>query len=115
MTLEGTIAAVPQLGSSCSKVLEDFFGVPGSGIKLMRLVSKQLRVAMLGMVQGYTLLLNGSGEQLLKEMALFQNTRLSCLRVIVSHERHGELVTGFHTQCCVFMLMSHSPSSFIHT
>lgn len=88
MTLGGAIAAVPQLGSTCSLALAD--GDPGSGIKLLRLVSKQMRTAMVSVVQGYTLCLDGSGASLLNEMGLLQDTRLSRLCVIVTDDTDGE-------------------------
>lgn len=88
MRLCQAITAVPQLGTSCSLILTD--GTPGSGIKLMRLVSKQLRLAMMSVVQGYTLNLNGSGAGLLEKMTVLQSSRLSCLRVSVLRSSIGE-------------------------
>lgn len=79
-TLGDVISAVPKLWSSCSIALAD--GNLGSGIKLMRLVSKQLRTAMLCTVQGYTLDFTESGVGLLNRFSLLQDTRLSLLRVV---------------------------------
>lgn len=90
-TLFGAISAVPTLGSRCSSVLTD--GVPGSGLKTMRLVSKQIRAAMLDAVTGYTLRLNGSAQSLMNEMGMLQGTKLSCLRVVVMDDADGE--------CCI--------------
>lgn len=81
-TLGDTVAAVPQLGEACSSILET--GFPGSGLKRMRLVSKQLRSAMLGTVQGYTLRLDGNTASLGDETRLLQSTRLSRLKVVVT-------------------------------
>lgn len=88
-TLGEAISAVPQLGRDCSAVLT--VAVPGSGLKLMRLVSRHLRTAMLGVVQGYTLLLDGSSPGLFREMALLEHTSLSHLHVVVKDHIFGEL------------------------
>lgn len=90
ITLGDAITAVPQLGISCSSILTDPY-VPGSGMKLMRLISKQLRTAMLGVVQGYTLNLNGKAVTLMDEMALLQKAELIRLCVRVTHGSEGEL------------------------
>lgn len=89
MNLAEVISAVPQLGISCSTVLTD--GTSGSGVKLLRLVSKQLRASMLGVLQGYTLQLNGSGAGLEDQMGLLQHARLSRLLVVVTDDANGGL------------------------
>lgn len=86
-TFAGTILAVPELASICSIAMTD--GTPGSGTKLMRLVSKQLRSAMLGTVRSFALVLDGSGVGMMQQMTVLQDTRLSCLRVLVIDDTEG--------------------------
>lgn len=93
ITLGEVITAVPQLGTACSLALTHV-DTPGSGIKLMRLLSKQLSTAMLGAVQGYTLHLDGSGGRLLNQTAFLHGIRLSCLRVVVTEDSKGESKAG---------------------
>lgn len=91
-TLDGIVSAVPQLGDACSSVMNKVCrngAIPGSGLKLMRLVNKQLSMAMLGTVQGYTLKLDGRSAGLMVEMALLERTRLSHLRVVVTEDAVG--------------------------
>lgn len=88
MLLGDTISAVSQLGEACSAVLAT--AGAGSGLKVMRLVSRQLSTAMLSVVQGYTLQLDGRSAGLLNEMALLESTRMSHLRVVVTQDQCGE-------------------------
>lgn len=92
-TLAEAIAAVPQLGNKCSSVLTD--GGTGSGLKSMRLISKQIRAAMLGVVQGYTLTLDGGAAGMMSELSLLQGARLSCLRVVVIQGADGGWTASF--------------------
>lgn len=87
--LAEAITAVPELGNLCSSVLTDY--VPGSGLKTLRLVNKQISAAMLRVVQGYTLSLDGSFTGLPKEISLLQDARLSVLRVVVPKHTAGRL------------------------
>lgn len=92
MTLDEVVRVVPQLGILCSNVLMG--AAPGSGIKTMRLVNKQLRLSMLHVVQGYTLRLNGAPLHLMsffKQMSVLQGAKLSRLRIVVK-ELAGEVV-----------------------
>lgn len=91
-TLAEVIVAVPQLRTACSNAVSD--GTQGSGIKLMRLVCKQLGTVMLGVVQSYTLQLNKGGAGLDEQMSLLQDARLSCLRVVVTDDAIGGLFFG---------------------
>lgn len=92
-TLAEAITAVPQLRSSCILVLTCPQDASGTGIKLLRLVSKQLCNAMLGAVRGYTLTLDGS--RMIDKIALLQGVQLSCLRVVVTAANNsGGLVVG---------------------
>ncbi|MEW5311985.1 MAG: hypothetical protein WDW38_003651 [Sanguina aurantia] len=106
MNLAEVISAVPQLGISCSTVLTD--GTSGSGVKLLRLVSKQLRASMLGVLQGYTLQLNGSGAGLEDQMGLLQHARLSRLLVVVTDDANGRQWGGNEqpeaSPCCRSLL-----------
>lgn len=76
--LGSVIAAVPQLGSSCSTALAT--EVPGLGLKLLRLVCKHLCTAMMCVVQCYLLRLDGKGDNLMRQINLLQGTSLSYLR-----------------------------------
>lgn len=90
------ISAVPRLGMACSAILT--VAVPGSGLKLMRLVSKKLSSAMLGVVQRYTLQLDGRSG-CIRTFALLQQTRLTHLRVVVSDPKISEWMMVYtHTQ-----------------
>lgn len=89
MTFCSTISAVPCLGSSCSSALS-IDGIPGSGLKLMRLVNRQLRAIMLDVVQGFTLHLDGRATGLLEQMNLLGGTQLTNLRVVVKDDYNGE-------------------------
>lgn len=61
------------------------------GIKLICLVSKQLRTAMLDSVQGYTLDFTGSVESLIHTMALLKDARFSLLCVVTPASTGGLL------------------------
>lgn len=88
-TLSEAISAVPHLGTMCGLALTD--DVLGSGLKVMRLVSKHLRTAMLGTIQGYTLQLNGQASSTFDHMHLLEHSRLSQLRVVLTDHNHGGL------------------------
>lgn len=88
-TLDDATSAVPELRNRCSSVLTE--ACPGSGLKTMRLVSKQVGVAMLSAVTAYTLSLDGSNVGLMDELRLLQNTKLSRLRVVVTKDTYGKL------------------------
>lgn len=84
---------VSELGIACSVILST--KLPGSGLKLMRLVSKQLSIAMMALVQSYTVKIDGCGTGLMgMEMALlkYSRTRLSHLRVVITDNTAGRLV-----------------------
>lgn len=86
------VAAVPQLAQTCSSVLGP--DIPGSGLKLMRLVSRQLSSMLLATVSGYTLRLDGGAQGISQaEVAVLAGTKLSHLRVIVSREEACELLS----------------------
>lgn len=87
-TLGEAICAVPELQHSCCTVMTRPH-VAGPGIKNLRLVSKQLRVAMVGMMKGYTLCLDGSAADLIDKMNLLQSARISRLTVIVKAKLKG--------------------------
>lgn len=99
-TLHGVISIVPQLGVACGAVLNT--AAPGSGLKLMRLVSKQLSIAMMDVVQGYTLRLDAASDGLVKEMALLARlrARLFYLRVVVTENVGGGLRIDCSQPCC---------------
>lgn len=88
-TLGHVIAAVPQLANACSSAMTTVGDIPGFGLKLMRLVNKQLGSAMLGVVSGYTLTLDGEALLSDKELSFLAATKLSYLRarVIAEHLR----------------------------
>lgn len=94
-TFGSTVASVPQLRSMCSTVLSA--NVSGSGLKALRLVSKQMRSAMLGAVQGFSLQLHGRPVNP-KEIRLLQNTSISYLHVLVTSHMAGEWVGITHTE-----------------
>lgn len=96
-TLDATFSAVPELRNRCSSVLAN--DSPGSGLKLLRLVSRQIRTAMLAVVEGYTLSLDGSNIGLMDELSLLQSTKLSRVRVIVTKDTYGELSQRMLTLC----------------
>lgn len=80
-TFDDAMCGVPKLRELCKTVMTG--AIPGSGIKLLRLVSKQLGVAMLGPVQAYTLTLDGhaGSDTFLHQMSLLESTLLTRLRV----------------------------------
>lgn len=88
MTFGSTVSAVPHLGNICSSALTSG-DIPGSGLRIMRLVNRQLRIAMLEVVQGYTLHLHGRTTDLLDQINLLESTRLSQLRVVVTDDADG--------------------------
>lgn len=85
-TLGLAVFKVPQLRSICSTVLAT--DVPGSGLKVMRLVCKQLCKAMLREVQGYCLTLDGKTLDMC-EMSFLQSTSMSYLRVNFTAHMNG--------------------------
>lgn len=87
-TLGAAVAAVPQLGEACSLVLT--YDRPGSGLKVMRLVCKDLCTAMLGVVRGYSLHLDGRAAGLENQITLLESTRLTHLCVAVFADREGK-------------------------
>lgn len=91
-TLSTAISAVPHLGTMCGLALAD--DVLGSGLKVMRLVSRHLRSAMLGTIQGYTLHLDGHAGATFEHMHLLEHSRLSQLRVFLTDHHHGGLADG---------------------
>lgn len=94
-TFGDAISAAPQLGNMCILLLTA--DNVSSGLKHMRLVSKQVRSAMLRLVRGYNMQLDGSATSLVAEMSLLENARLSRLRVTVVSE--GEVSgAGMHVQ-----------------
>lgn len=106
-TFGGAIAAVPTLANQCSLVLTD--QAQGSGLKALRLVSKQIRAAMLEAVTGYTLRLDGNAHSLMKEMGMLQTAKLAYLRVVVMDGTDG----GFYGLSCACTQFRHAynPSS----
>lgn len=93
-TLVDVLSAVPQLRGSCRFDLPD--GTPGMGVKVMRLVSKELRSLMLDVVQGSVLNLNGRDSCPVKEIALLQGTSLSRLRVVATSAPKGGFCVPWH-------------------
>lgn len=85
-TLCEAMTASPQLRSSCIRVVNQDQEDPGKGIKLLRLVSKQLRSVMLSEVRGYTLNIDGEGSGPISQMSLLEgaNCSLDCLRVVIA-------------------------------
>lgn len=73
------------LSRACIEAVEDDLIETGSGLKLLRLVSKQFNAAMLRSVTGYTLKVDGITEAL-PEFSLLSQLQLSNLTV--------ELVAG---------------------
>lgn len=69
------------LASACIEALSDPCE-PGSGLKLLRLVSKQVNAAMLRSITGYTLTLDGVTEEL-PDVSLLNLIQLSDLNVEV--------------------------------
>lgn len=88
-TLASAISAFPELGQICSTALDR--DTPSSGLKIMRMVSKDMRTAMLGVVQGYEMTLDGRAADLLAEIIFLQGTSLSQLIVGVTGRPNGEL------------------------
>lgn len=88
-TFEDVISAVPHLGTTCNDTIA--CGIPGSGLKHLRLVSKQVRAAVLSLVQGYTLSLDGCASSLVAQMSLLEGTKLSQLQVDVTPGTHGKV------------------------
>lgn len=86
-TLGAAICAVPHLGSLCSSILDT--KDPGSGIKIMRLVNKQLRTAMLRVMKGYTLIMDDKATDLMSEMCLLRCTTLVKLLVKITPYLEG--------------------------
>lgn len=86
--LGSVITAVPQLGSFCSSALAT--DELGSGLKQLRLVCKHLCTAMMRVVRGYTLRLDGKGFDLMGQINLLQGTSLSYLDVLVTAYNHGK-------------------------
>lgn len=88
ISLGAAIAAVPQLGEACISILTDTR--PGSGLKVMRLVCKELQAAMLGVVRGYTLCLDGRADGLADQMKFLKSTSLTHLRISIITDCGGE-------------------------
>lgn len=91
---EEVVAAVPQLALACSaellaEVLVDDVLISTSGRKLMRLISKKLRVVMLGLVSCYTI--NLDGEKCFNdEWSVLSVTRLKILDVTITFNPSGK-------------------------
>lgn len=85
-TFDEVLNAVPLLKTACCTALG---GVPGSGLKLLRRVSKLSASSMLDAVHGYILELDGKGATLMQEMSVLEYTRLSHLRVVLKANRLG--------------------------
>lgn len=88
-TLEEVMCKVPELRNRFGPVLAR--EGPGSCLKALRLVSRQLRATMLAVVGGYTLILHGRDVDLTEEMRFLSNFKLSRLRVAVAKEPSGWL------------------------
>lgn len=88
-TLSQVMVAVPQLATTCGLAQTGGESL-GFGIKLLRLVSKQMRIAMLSVVRGYTLTLSGTTLSLTDEMTVLQSSKLSRLHVKVKAASSGE-------------------------
>lgn len=70
--------AIPQLANACCEVPEVDQEMPGTGLKVLREVSKKISIAMLAHIQSCTLFLEEAELQhYLKAVALLQHTRLS--------------------------------------
>lgn len=69
------------LANACIAAL-DRIGMPGVGLKLLRLVSKQANRSLVRAISGYTLLIDGRQPKL-PPMSLLKQTQLSYLRVVV--------------------------------
>lgn len=92
-TLAEAITAFPELGKVCSTALiDEFLGSVGPGLKIMRLVSKHIRAAMLRVVQRFDLNLDGKADGLMDMMSALHTTQLSCLRVTVNRNIVGKVV-----------------------
>lgn len=87
------LSSVPFLRAACSSALSTA-DTPGSGLKLMRLINWEIRMAMLDMVQGCTLHLDGKAAELLDEISLLESASLSRLHVIVTDLAYGECASG---------------------
>lgn len=87
ISLGAAIAAVPQLGEACNFVLSD--STPGLGLKVMRLVCKELQVAMLGVIRGYSLCLDGRADGLADQLKFLESTSLTHLRIAIITECGG--------------------------
>lgn len=70
------------LAIACMQALTKV-GEPGSGLKLLRLVSKQAKRAMQKHIQGFTLKLDGITEEL-PDVNMLKLSQLLRLRVLVS-------------------------------
>lgn len=125
------VAAVPQLAADCSSALTSK-ELPGSGLKLLRLVSRQLRTALLRAIAGYTLHLEGGTSEMNDVVRLLADTKLSHLTVIVQSTTAGKSLSRycaafpisealiqayhFHLCCCKHCeLMGKGPAPAIFT
>lgn len=99
LTFDGVVNAVPQLRDACCSDLSGYY--PGLGVKLLRLVCKQLRVSSLDLVQGYTLALDGKNVSLMSEMILLKGTRLSRLKVVLNTGVDGRSIYDFSKGRCL--------------
>ncbi|MEW5298374.1 MAG: hypothetical protein WDW38_000895 [Sanguina aurantia] len=71
------------LAAACLSALQAHAYVnDGSGLKLLRLVSKQIRAAVTKSIRGYTLTIDGTPQQL-PDVSLLQLTQLSRLHLVV--------------------------------
>lgn len=107
-TLDGVISVVPQLGIACSAILTT--SIAGSGLKLMRLVSRQLSIAMMDRVQGYTLKLSPFSDSLMEveiTMLARSRARLLHLQVVVT----ADVVGGLNIICSTRVVGVHPPHS----
>lgn len=81
-TLPDAFQSEPLAAACLSALQENAYINDGSGLKLLRLVSKQIRTAVTKSVRGYTLTIDGNPQQL-PDVSLLQLTQLSRMRVVV--------------------------------
>lgn len=104
------------LASACISAL-DSEGQPGSGLKVLRLVNKQVKTAMHRAIKGYRVVIDGiTGQRPISPPTLFGNgsprerpdvdyisnlyqTKLSRLRIMVKASEWG-LLKRVCTNCC---------------
>lgn len=80
--LSNMFTQVPQLATSCIAALTNP-ECPGSGLRTLRLTSKEMRIVVLDHVQGCTLQLDGVGAEMVPQMTVMKGVDLKRLNVAI--------------------------------